>query len=114
MRERRKSLRRNTPHRVNVLSAADGHVVGRLVDITTSGMMVVTATRMLPGRSVSLRIPLPTMVNGRTEIDVTAKSIWSRPDSNPRYHRIGLVFEDLGPEEAYIIQTTLHRLHLVG
>ena len=114
MQERRKNLRRNTPHRLNILLAEDGTILGRLVDITTAGMMMVTSQRVLPGRTFAVRIPLPTMVNGRTEIDVNAKSIWSRPDNNPRYFRIGLTFEDLGSEEAYIIQTTLHRLHLVG
>jgi hypothetical protein len=114
MRDKRRQPRRNSPHRINVLSAADEKVLGRLVNITIGGLMFLSETSY-PARTVlDLRLPLPTMANGKLSIDVTGRVLWSRPDTNPRFNRVGLAFDALGAEEGYLIETVLQRLHLVG
>ena len=113
-REKRTEKRRNSPHRINVLSAVDDTVMGRLVNITTGGLMYLTREPLDEGREIALRIPLPALADGRRAIDVRGRVVWTGPDSNPRYTRIGIEFTNLGAEEGYIIETVLQRLHLVG
>ena len=101
MSERRKSTRRNTPHRLNVVAAESDTVLGRLVDITPGGLMLVGKKEWPTGHLLRIRIPLPTMINGRTEIEVSAEAVWSRPDDNPVYTRTGFQFNNLSGEGFY-------------
>ncbi|MEZ4387398.1 MAG: PilZ domain-containing protein [Candidatus Krumholzibacteriia bacterium] len=112
--DKRSRTRRNTPHRINVLAAADDRVVGRLVNITTGGLMFLTTDRVLKGDAFELRIPLPTMTSNRTSIEVSGVVVWLGADTSPPYTRVGLRFANLGAEEGFIIETVLQRLHLVG
>ncbi len=114
MRDKRRHDRPRSPHRINVLSAADDRPLGRLVDITSGGLMFLSQQRFVPGEALQLRIPLPRMANGKSAIEVTGAVVWSREDSHPSYHRVGLEFDHLGAEEAYLVETVLQRLHLVG
>jgi hypothetical protein len=114
MRDHRRLRRRNSPHRINVLAAGDEQVLGRLVNITIGGLMFLSATPHAPNTRLELRLPLPTMANGKLSIDVAGHVRWCRSDANPQFHRVGLIFERLGPEEGYIIETVLQRMHLVG
>ena len=114
MRDNRNQKRRNSPHRVNVLAASDNRVLGRLVNITLGGLMFLGAEPPSKGTRLELSIPLPSMANGKTSIEVTGTVSWSKADANPKFQRIGVEFENLGAEEGYIIETVLQRLHLVG
>ena len=114
MRDHRRNSRRNSPHRINVLAAESEQVLGRLVNITTGGLMFLADQAHDPEAVLDLRLPLPTMANGKLSIDVTGRVLWCRPDANPRFYRIGLAFDHLGAEEGYLIETVLQRLHLVG
>jgi len=114
MRDRRRATRRNTPHRLNVVAADSDAILGRLVDITPGGLMVVAPRTWLEGERLHVRIPLPTVINGRTELELEIEAVWQSPDDNPRYHRSGFRFVAIGGEDAYIIETVMHRLHLVG
>jgi hypothetical protein len=111
---KRRQIRRNSPHRINVLSAADDHLMGRLVNITTGGLMFLTSEKVIEGDVFNLRLPLPTMSRDRTCIEVTGRVVWLGSDTSPKYTRVGLQFENLGAEEGFIIETVLQRLHLVG
>ena len=114
MADKRNQTRRNAPHRINVLAAEDERVLGRLVNITTGGLMFLTRQRFTPRSELVLRLPLPTMSRDRTAIDVIGKVVWQGSDANPDYRRVGVEFANLGAEEGYIIETVLQRLHLVG
>ncbi len=114
MRERRGIKRKQTRHHTSVRAMPEGVVVGRLVDITTTGLMLLSSTPIPPGRRMKLRIPLRVMIHDLNEIEISAVSIWCRPDSNPSYHRIGFEIPDIGGIEAYAIETVLSRMHLVG
>jgi hypothetical protein len=114
MRERRQIKRQPTRHRLNVRDADTGRILGRLVDITVCGLLLVSSRPLAAAERFRLRIPLPILVQGRGEIEITAESVWTEPDRNPRYHRIGFRIPDVGGVEAYAIETILSRLYLVN
>jgi len=114
MRDKRSKKRRNSPHRVNVLAVDDDQVLGRLVNITSGGLMYLGDEPQAVGAPLRLRLPLPTMANGKTTIEVHGDVVWCGEDDNPSFHRVGVEFRNLGAEEGYIIETVLQRLHLVG
>lgn len=114
MHDLRTRKRRNSPHRVNVIRCEDDAMLGRLVNITVGGLMYLGGEPQRLGAVLHLRIPLPTMANGKTAIEVEGKVIWCRADENPRFQRVGVEFLKVGAEEGYIIDTVLQRMHLVG
>lgn len=106
--------RKNTPHNVKALDEETGRVLGRVVDITADGMMLVGQTEVIPGRRFQMRINLPVMVRHRTDISVEARVVWCNQDKNPSFYKIGFQFLNLGGEDGFMLEDVMHRLNLVG
>jgi hypothetical protein len=114
MKDRRRRQRRNTPHYLNVLENESGKVLGRLVNITACGLMIVTRNPLAPDRDFELRLLFPRAISGKEGLDVKARSIYCRPDNNPDYYRIGFKFRQLSSDDATLIEDVLQKFHLVG
>lgn len=114
MHDMRRKQRRNSPHRVNVLEASDDRILGRLVNITTGGLMFLSERSFTTGTRLRLRLPLPTITGGKPAVEAEGTVAWCRQDENPRYQRVGVEFANLAAEDGYLIETVLQRMHLVG
>lgn len=106
--------RKNTPHHVKAIDDETGKVLGRIVDITSDGMMVLATDMLRPGSRFNVLINLPVMVQNRSEITIEIEIVWCNRDSNPAFFRAGCRFRNLGGEEGYIIEEVMHRFNLVG
>lgn len=106
--------RKNTPHPVKVLDQASGQVLGRVVDITADGLMLVSANHLEPGKQFQLRIVLPQMTDGKMDVSVQAEVIWSRQDTNPSFFKIGFRFINLPGNDGFLLEDVMHRMNLVG
>lgn len=114
MEDYRSRPRKNTPHLVNVINDDTGRTVGRVVDITADGMMLVTKDHIIPGEDYNFRIVLPVMVHHRTDISLVARAVWSNSDTNPTYSKCGFKFIGLPVEEGFLLEDVMHKLNLVG
>jgi hypothetical protein len=114
MEDYRHRPRKNTPHLVNAINLDSGKTMGRIVDITADGMMVVTKDRIIPGKIYNFRIILPVMVHHRTDVTLEAKAIWTDEDSNPNFNKVGFKFINLPGEEGFLLEDVMHKLNLVG
>ncbi|MEN8007918.1 MAG: PilZ domain-containing protein [Candidatus Krumholzibacteriota bacterium] len=114
MEDYRHRPRKNTPHKVKVLMADSGHLVGRVVDITADGMMLVTKDDIKVGKHYEFRIILPVMVHHRTDVTLEARAIWKHSDGNPDYSKCGFKFVNLPGEEGFLLEDVMHKLNLVG
>lgn len=110
----RKRTRRNTPHLVKVMDHDSGKVLGRIVDITCDGMMIVSERAMTPGEIYTLRINLPQMVQNRSDMILKGEMVWCNQDQNPRFYRAGFKFLNVTGEEGYLLEEVLHKFSLVG
>lgn len=110
----RKRPRKNTPHHVKVLDDNSGRVLGRVVDITSDGLMLVSDQSVPRGLRTSIRINLPIMVQNRSDITVEAEAVWSRQDTNPKFFNSGWKFLNLTGDEGYLLEEVMHKLNLVG
>lgn len=106
--------RKNTPHVVKAYDNASGSLLGRVVDITADGMMFVTQDSYPKGQELQIRIILPVMVQHKTDVTVAAKVVWTEPDTNPVYIRVGLKFSNLDGADGFLLEDVMHRLNLVG
>jgi hypothetical protein len=114
MRNRRKRPRRNTPHYLNVLECESGKPLGRLVNISAYGLMIVTPAPVPPDRDFELRLLFPRTVAGKDGMDIKARSVYCRRDDNPAFYRIGFKFRQLSSDDASLIEDVLQKFHLVG
>jgi len=114
MEDYRHRPRKNTPHNVKVLDEETGRILGRVVDITADGMMLVSRTEIAPGTQFDLRINLPVMVHHRTDVSVTARTVWCNSDANPSYFKVGFKFINLAGEDGFLLEDVMHRFNLVG
>lgn len=82
-----------------VLNNEDDSLVGRVGDITTEGLLLLTPSKLAEGTELSLSIVLPTEVTSDTrEILVRARTQWGRPDFNPEITMIGLQFINISAQ----------------
>ena len=112
--KQRNRPRKNTPNHVKVLDAESGKVLGRIVDITADGLMMVGDCHVESGRVFNLRIVLPRMTDGKMDISVTAEAVWSKQDNNPSYFQTGFKFQNMPGSEGFLLEDVMHRMNLVG
>ena len=114
MHRQRNRPRKNTPHTVKVLNAENNQSLGRVVDVTADGMMIVTKKPLEIGRRLALRIILPRMVDGKLEVTVQSEIIWSDQDTNPSFYKAGIRFLNLPGNDGFLLEDVLHRMNLIG
>ncbi len=112
--KQRNRPRKNTPHHVKALDAENGRIIGRVVDITADGLMLVGDQYLEPGRVFNIRIILPRMAEGKMDITVEAEAVWSKQDSNPSFFQTGFRFQNLPGNEGFLLEDVMHRMNLVG
>lgn len=113
-RDRRKRPRKNTPHYLVVVDAEREVPLGRLVDITCDGLMLVSDEFIPYKRHYRLRLTLPRMVDDQSELTVEAESTWSQRDANPNYYRTGFRFLNLSGRDGSLIEDVMLKFSLVG
>ena len=114
MENKRHRPRKTTPHRVRVINEDTGKSVGRVVDITADGMMLVTKDEIVPGKLYNFRIILPIMVHHRSDVCLESRAIYSNPDTNSEYNKCGFQFINLAGEDGFLLENVMHKLNLVG
>ena len=92
MDERRKHKRRHSIFYIKVYDKKTGKIAGRLVDITTGGMMLVSEKPLKIGTVSKYRMPLPEKIHDTAEISFEAKSVWNGPDVNSDFFDTGFQF----------------------
>ncbi len=106
--EKRKWKRRHIIYYLKCYYKDTDELVGQLVDITTSGLKLVTENSVEPGRIIDLRMVLPEEIDNKKEIFFTVRSLWCKRDINPKYFSIGCEFEDISREDMNIIETLIY------
>ena len=114
MKDYRHRPRKNTPHLVNVINEDTGRNVGRVVDITADGMMLVSKERIVIDKEYNFRIILPVMVHHRSDVCLVARAVWTDSDSNPNFSKSGFKFIKLPVEDGFLLEDVMHKLNLVG
>jgi hypothetical protein len=103
--ERRKLERKFLVVYSRVFDRRSGKVIGYLSDLTVKGAMVIGEHHLEQGDSYQLRIDLPESNEFKKDhLDITAKSVWSRPDIDPVFFNTGFEFDELNPGDEKIIE----------
>ena len=79
---RRTQRRRTLSGSVNIVNQFDGAVLGRLVNITTEGLMLVSAKPLATDTLYQAVLELPETLNDMSRLELGMDCLWTSP-TNP-------------------------------
>jgi hypothetical protein len=108
MTTKRKEKRKNLIYYLPVYDRNSGEMLGQLVDITTSGLMLVCENPVQDGEYFEMRMDLPSEIEGKKEIEFNARSEWCKKDVNPKFFAAGFSFENISREQIRVIDSLIY------
>lgn len=73
-----------------IINMADNSTIGRVVDITTEGFLVISDIEMKPDDNLDIKIQWTDELGNEAYIQCKAEVRWCKEDVNPDYMAIGL------------------------
>ncbi len=104
MPEKRKLKRRQLIYYLRVLDRDTEALIGRLVDITTEGVMLLSESALEIDKLFKFKMILPAHFEARKEITFDAKCLWSKIDINPDLYTSGFQFDRISPKDMHLIE----------
>ena len=98
MLDERRTIRHRPVIYLKVFEQDSGNLIGRVVDISDRGLMLVTDQPMESGSRLHLRFHPPQDWQAPEPVLFEAEVRWSRPEANPDLHDVGLVVVDPSPD----------------
>ena len=106
MEERRKERRRHLYYYSRVFDEQTHEMAGRLVDITKSGLMLISEKPAQKDTVYKFKVVLPEPIDGQRALEIVAKSKWSRQTSYQDLYDNGFQITDISNQAV----NTLNRL----
>ncbi|TQV71714.1 PilZ domain-containing protein [Exilibacterium tricleocarpae] len=94
----RKLKRHQVKTAIEVYDKLRGSCVGRLVNIHSSGLMLMGTVRLEADHLYQLDLHLPEMINGRRVIQLGVDCLWVRESDDPDQHWAGCQIIDKSDE----------------
>ncbi len=89
MNERRRNTRKKASYYIQVIDRSAEQPAGKLVDISTTGMMLSSNTPIESEKTFQLGVTLPDAFEGERPILVDAKSIWCKRNAHTSFWETG-------------------------
>lgn len=102
--ETRSLKRRHLIYYLEVYDDDANELLGHLVDLTTSGLKLVSKQRIPTKRTYRLRMMLPEGYFSQKDLYFEAQSLWSSNDINPDFYDTGFAAPKLDPATQEIIR----------
>ena len=94
---------------LKVHCAETGRVVGRIIDLTTQGVRLVTNEEIQLEAEIHLVIPFDSGSGQQEELRIDARCRWTGPDVNPDYLCAGLEFVEVRPRQEALLARIIQR-----
>jgi hypothetical protein len=103
-RERRREERHHLIHYLRIFNRDSGAELGNLVNINTSGVMIISGNPITEGTLLELSMDFPEEFEGRRYLEFDARSVWVRVDENPDWFAIGLKSTNISAEDLELLK----------
>lgn len=107
--QKRQSPRKALMYYLETRETHSGRLIGRVVDITTEGLRLVSDDPAEVGRSYQLTVHLPEEIQGAATIDVETRCVRSEQDGASRYYYSGFQFRETSDFSTAVIETLIAR-----
>jgi hypothetical protein len=101
--DKRRTKRTALLYYLQVIERNADRFFGRLVNISSEGVMIVTDRPIDKDVILQLRLLLPEEACGKTDMNFDACCMWSKKDVNPRYYVSGFQMLDVTEREVETI-----------
>lgn len=108
--ETRALKRRHLVYYLEVYDDEANELLGHLVDLTTSGLKLVSKQRIPTKRTYKLRMMLPEGYFSQKDLYFEAQSMWSANDINPDFYDTGFAAPKLDPAAQNIIRDLVNQV----
>ncbi len=105
MLEKRRLKRRHPIYYLKVYDRVNNNLIGRLVDIHTQGMRLVSEKPIHPGDSFTARMDLPKAIESKDYMDIDIKAVWCDLDQNPDFFDTGYHIDELSKTDQETINS---------
>jgi hypothetical protein len=82
----------------NVYSRVSGLTIGHVVDISSTGMLIITREKIEKGTTLNLRVELPDNVSGMESMSISARCVRQQESESGEYYYGGFDFIDMKPK----------------
>jgi c-di-GMP-binding flagellar brake protein YcgR len=114
MKERREIRRRRLVQHLEVYDRSSGRYLGRVVDISPKGLLIISEQAVTLEAPLELRLDLPEAMFGRDHVDLDAITVWRKKDANPGYWDLGISFSKISGRDQEIIRQLISAHGLIG
>lgn len=115
MNDRRRLERKRPNQSITVYDVTTGDDMGRLANITTEGIMLVSQKDIPVGRIFQLQLMLEDPLNGIDRVDFGAESLWTaEADEQKNYLWTGFQIIDISTESIDFIDNLTQQLGVYG
>ena len=112
MGEARRAERKVLCYYLRVIDQKNGKELGRVVDITSDGLMLLSEKPLDRTKPYSIRVLLNKELFdtdlGNLDVDVNVR--WSKPDANPKLVATGLLFLNLDEKGKKIVRNVVCKI----
>ena len=99
---KRKQERSHLTYYLDVVDIWSGDVLGKVADITTEGLMVLTKSSIDVGTEKELKIV--SSDKSFSPIEFKSDCRWCRKDVNPDYYDVGFHMDEINEEDAKTVK----------
>ncbi|MES9857260.1 MAG: PilZ domain-containing protein [Sedimenticola sp.] len=103
MSELRRHTRKQTSHRVIIFDLSSQESIGSLINISVSGLMLMTDQKLHPGHIFQLEMTLPGQAGEIHTIAFGAESLWIQKISSSDHSWVGLQIIDMAESDIALI-----------
>ena len=114
MKERRRWKRRQLIYYLKVFNTKDESLLGFLVDITASGLMLMSENPIPIHKIYHMHLPIESDLCIESNIHFTAKSLWNRNKENDPFVDTGFEITEMDPLDMDAIEQAINRLSFKG
>ncbi len=104
MSEFRRAKRRKVGFNVEIVDLMNEEVVGRLSNLSETGMLVIARHRLTSDALYQLRLRLPDPMGVERAVEVGAHELWSDEAAAPGQVWTGFRFIDIGPNDLMFLR----------
>ncbi len=101
--ERRKQSRRQLRFFTRVIDSHSGRFLGYLANLTLDGAMMISHKPLNTDAILHFQIDLPENYSNNEQLSLSARAVWSQPDADPDFYRVGLQLLDLSQDETELL-----------
>jgi hypothetical protein len=104
MKEKRKETRRPVDEYLFVWDNRDNSLVGQVVDMTVSGIMLLTREPIEPNQTLYCQMTLPELTDGFQFINLELHSRWCTRNDVGLTFKVGFEMRNLSPESKAVVR----------